>query len=199
MSSPRIGGALLGLILSTASVSAGEVPRLLADVNREPVATAPRGEPSGFFELGGRLLFSTADPGSLDQAILWSTDGTARGTVQLSTALCTAHCAGIVPLGTWHGITLLKIDIERGAPFQTARLGRTDGTAAGTFLLTGDLSNPNDYVPLTIQIPPSGGGFLFSACPISYEACQLWRSDGTRAGTTPFLGVDSLPFVDPRG
>jgi ELWxxDGT repeat protein len=199
MSSPRIGGALLGLILSTAPVSAGEVPRLLADVNREPVATAPRGEPSGFFELGGRLLFSTADPGSLDQAILWSTDGTARGTVQLSTALCTAHCSGIVPLGTWHGITLLRVTIDYGVGFEAIRLGRTDGTAVGTFLLTGDLSNPNDYVPLTIQIPPGGGGFLFSACLSSVDPCQLWRSDGTRAGTAPFLGADSLPFVDPRG
>ncbi len=198
MRSVWIGVSLVCLTLAAVPVRAGDGPYLLADVNREPVATAPRGEPSGFFELGGRLLFSTADPDSLDQAILWSTDGTARGTVQVSTTLCAAHCAGITPLGTWRGITLLRIDIDREPPFQTARLGRTDGTAAGTFLLTGDLFNEDDEVPLTIQIPPGGGGFLFSACPTSYEACQLWRSDGTRAGTAPFLGTDGLPFLDPR-
>ena len=197
MRSAWIGVCLIGLALAAAPAGAGEVPHLLADVNREPFQTSPRGEPSGFFELGGRLLFSTADPDSLDQAILWSTDGTARGTAQISTTLCTDHCAGITPLGTWHGITLLKVSIDRVVPFQTSRLGRTDGTAAGTFLLTGDFFE--DFFPLAIQIPPGSDGFLFSGCSSSYEACQLWRSDGTRAGTALFQGTDGLPFLDPRG
>jgi ELWxxDGT repeat protein len=198
MRSAWIGVCLIGLALTAAPAWGGEAPVLLADVNREPLPISPRGEPSGFFELGGRLLFSTADPDSLDQAILWSTDGTARGTVQVSTTLCTAHCAGITPLGTWHGITLLKVDFERDIPFRIPRLGRTDGTAAGTFLLTGDLLNEDYYVPLTIQVPPGSDGFLFSYCSNSNEACQLWRSDGTRAGTALFQGTDGQPFFDPR-
>ena len=92
---------LAGIVLAPAAVRAEEGPYLLADIARGPVAPSTVSlseEPSGFFQLGDRLLFSTADPDSLDQAILWSTDGTARGTVQLSTTLCVSTgCRASLP------------------------------------------------------------------------------------------------------
>jgi hypothetical protein len=61
-----------------------EVPHLLANLNREVSQSSVEGEPAGFFELRGRLLFTTSELISLSQAILWSTDGTAAGTVKIS-------------------------------------------------------------------------------------------------------------------
>ncbi|HVR97493.1 MAG TPA: hypothetical protein VMW27_12820 [Thermoanaerobaculia bacterium] len=187
----------LGLLLALPPAWADAAPHLLGDLNREPPYRALRGMPSGFFQLGERLFFSTADPESLDQGILWSTDGSARGTRQVSAALCMDHCADILPLGMWRGIMLLRIKILRGAD-ETYRLGRTDGTAAGTFLLTEELSSGDYLEPLKIYVVPGADAVFFSACPLG--VCSLWRSDGTVDGTAAFLSpLDGTRFFDPRG
>ncbi|HVR97494.1 MAG TPA: hypothetical protein VMW27_12825 [Thermoanaerobaculia bacterium] len=189
----------LGLLLVLPPAWADAAPHLLGNLNREPPDPVLRGMPSNFFQFGERLFFSTADPESLDQGILWSTDGSARGTQQVSTTLCTDHCAAILPLGTWRGIMLLRIKILRGA-HATYRLGRTDGTAAGTFLLTEELYNSDGLEipsPLQIYVVPGAGAFFFPAC--RGRVCSLWRSDGTVAGTVPFLSLDGTRFLDPYG
>src|SRR4051794_3710417 len=138
MRGARIAGLCLGLILAARHGRADEVPHLLADINESPAAwdaTSLPEEPAGFFNLGGRLLFSTANPRNDDRGILWSTDGTAQGTVQVSAALCSPPCLNILPKGAWQGIELLGADIGDPYVSPTFRLGRTDGTAAGTFLL----------------------------------------------------------------
>jgi ELWxxDGT repeat protein len=190
----------LGLLLVLPSAWADAAPHLLGNLNRGPSDPVLRGMPANFFQLGKRLLFSTADPESLDQGILWSTDGSARGTRQLSTTLCTNHCAAIVPLGTWRGIELLRIKILLPGAYKSYRLGRTDGTAAGTFLLTEELSS-DEYSeppsPLKIYVIPGANAFFFSAC---LEVCSLWQSDGTVAGPVPFLSpLDGTRFRDPHG
>lgn len=190
---------LLALLLVRPLAWAEGAPRLLGNLNRGQPDPGLRGMPSNFFQLGKRLYFSTADPESLDQGILWSTDGSARGTQQLSTTFCPDHCAAIVPLGTWRGIELLRIKILRDA-YESYRLARTDGTAAGTFLLTEELSN-DEYSeppsPLKIYVIPGANAFFFSAC---LEVCSLWQSDGTVAGTVPFLSPpDGTRFRDPHG
>ena len=196
----RIAGLLLGLLLAAAPAPGAEVPRLLADVNRELTPGAHRGEPSGFFEMGGRLFFSTANPDSLDQAILWSTDGTGAGTVQLSTTLCLSSCQDIQPLAAWHGVTFLRVGAHRNSFNSFDRLARTDGTPEGTFPLTPLLRNEFFSEPLILHALPGEGGVFFSGCgPADSGACTLWRSDATRAGTSVFRGPDSAPFFTPRG
>jgi ELWxxDGT repeat protein len=191
-----IAGLLFGLVLAMGPVRAEEVPHLLADINRTPripFSTPLHEEPSGFFELGGRLLFSTADFASLDQGILWSTDGTVAGTRQLSTSLCRSACKSITPIKVWQGVALLRI--ESGG---SVLLGRTDGTTAGTFLLTGDFYKDYYETPLDVYLSSDAGSFYFQGCRQT-EGCSLWRSDGTRAGTALVLGTDSLPFFEPHG
>ena len=179
--------------LAAASAGAQEAPHLLADVNHSPYVPYSfevREEPEDFFNLGGRLLFSTADPSSLDQAILWSTDGTAEGTRQVSTTLCLSHCESISPLGVVNGVALLGVTASYGS----SSLARTDGTPGGTYLLGGDFAfdrNPQVF------LMPGSGIFLFPTCAPDPD-CRLWRSDTTRAGTGPFLGTDALPFVGPH-
>ncbi|HEX4964031.1 MAG TPA: hypothetical protein VF173_24605 [Thermoanaerobaculia bacterium] len=202
MLSLRIEGVLVGLLLTVPPAWADGAPHLLANLSRETVPISsleePLGEPAGFFELGGRLFFSTAtgDPQSLDQGILWRTDGSARGTEQISTSLCPPPCSGIVPLATWRGIKLLRSAFSDG--FETMyRLGRTDGTSAGSFLLPGDLFRDEDYNPPQVYVVAGADAFFYSAC--QGDDCLLWRSDGTRSGTTALHGVDGLPFFDPMG
>jgi len=193
----RILTFLLAAAGLAASAGAQEAPHLLADINRAPHApysTDLREEPTDFFNLGDRLLFSTADQDSLDQGILWTTDGTSAGTRQISTTLCVSACGRISPLGVQDGLALLRIDSHSDGVFSLTRLGRTDGTPGGTFLLTGDFLF--DGTPLEI-FPLPGGAFLFPGCPPG-EPCRLWRSDGTRAGTGIFVGMDALPFIAPH-
>src|SRR4051794_7472708 len=184
----KIVGALLGLTLAAAPVRAGGVPYRLGDLNTAPgsplfTVLMP---PTGFISLGGRALFSTADPRTGDEGILWSTDGTAPGTVALSSSLCPAPCQSIRPLAVWHGLALLQAFPGFAPPY----LLRSDGTPAGTFPLP-LLGTIN---PMDIQAPPSGSFFFFNACSPSLQ-CGLWRSDGTPAGTGVLKGAGGLSFV----
>ncbi|PYQ61787.1 MAG: hypothetical protein DMF53_14500, partial [Acidobacteria bacterium] len=103
--------SLLSLLsLFTAPALAG-APYRLGDLNTapgSPLFTVPV-PPTGFISLGNKALFSTADPETGEEGILWSTDGTAPGTVALSSSLCPSPCQGIRPLAVWHGIALLQV------------------------------------------------------------------------------------------
>jgi ELWxxDGT repeat protein len=189
MRGSRIAGALLWLVLATVPARAAEVPHRLADINQtsaDPSENRLFEEPSNFFELGGRLLFSTAGS-SMDEGILWSTDGTAAGTVQVSSSICPLPCHNIVPLKVWNGIALLRIGIGDAFSSSSFRLARTDGTAAGTYLLADAL----DADP--VFGPP--GFFYFVSCK-SYDSCEVQRSDGTRDRTRAVPAANHLPFSD---
>jgi len=197
-------GFLLSLLavfaFSAAPIQAGGAPYLLGNFNKAPGSPplfSVERPPTGFISLGNRALFSTADPYLADEGILWSTDGTAQGTVVVSSSLCPAPCSSIRPLATWHGLALLAaFQALQGFydRFAQPRLLRSDGSPAGTFPLTGLLS---DLHPVEIQAPPSGSFFFFNACPLSQE-CSLWRSDGTPAGTGELKGANGLPFPYPN-
>ena len=188
-----IAGALICLTLAASIARAGEPPRRLGNLNMapgSPLLKLPM-PPGGFVPLGGRLLFSTADPQSGDEGILWSTDGTAPGTVTVSSSLCPAPCSSIRPLAAWRGLVLLQVFVGPDSLYAQHRLVRTDGTAAGTFPLTGFLQ---DGIP-DVHAPPGGPFFYFNTCNFGSE-CRVWRSDGTLAGTGELRGADSLPFFD---
>ncbi len=187
MRGSRIAGALLGLVLAAAPARAVEIPYRLADIHQtfaDPSSNSLFEEPSNFFELGGRLLFSTAGS-TTDEGILWSTDGTAAGTVQISSSICPLPCHDIVPLKVWNGIALLRIGVG-DSYLSSSRLARTDGTAAGTYLLADSI----DADP--VFGPP--GVFYFVGCKADYSSCEIRRSDGTRAGTRAVPAANHLPF-----
>jgi ELWxxDGT repeat protein len=195
MRGSRVAAGLLWLVFAALPVRAGETPSLLADINRapaDPSSASLSEEPSGFFPLGGRLLFSTAGSRT-DEGILWSTDGTAAATVQVSSSLCPAPCRRISSLAFWHGIALLQ---TATGDFGGIFLARTDGTTAGTLLLTGDGAVDPVFAG-ELFAPPDAGAFYFKGCLPSSQ-CQLWQSDGTRAGTRVVLGADLLPFDNPH-
>src|SRR5436305_11097871 len=169
-----------------------EAPRLLADINSQPPQAGAFGvaEPSGFFTLNGRLLFSTASPDSEDEGILWSTDGTPAGTVQVSSSLCASPCGAISLQGVWRDRAYLFTYPEQGYP----QLWSTDGTAAGTSTLHDPGGKPENFISFFTS--PELGALYF----VGYDSSQgelLWVSDGTPGGTRPLLGTDGYPFQTP--
>jgi ELWxxDGT repeat protein len=185
---------LAGLCLlatSTLSLPArgDEAPHRLAIFNAAPLPLQPSDtlpeEPADFLTLGNRLLFSTAGVNDKDGGILWSTDGTAAGTAQISSSLCPFPCQEIVPVAELNGVAVLKIFVDRSTAL--FRLARTDGTPAGTYLLS-DSIDPN-----TEPVFAQPDFFFFSHCS-ELDVCQLWRSDGTSGGTRAVPAANGLVF-----
>jgi ELWxxDGT repeat protein len=128
----------------------------------------------GSLSLGSRVLLSYSPAGpNGDQ--LWSTDGTAAGTIDLTGSGIYAPI--LDPGGLLAGGRLVTADSNG--------IVATDGTASGTFQLkSGPLGN-SDY---SFHLASLGSIVVFSieSGPDYNDADggdQLWRSDGTVAGT----------------
>ncbi len=139
------------------------------------------------FEWNGALLFSAGNT-------LYLSDGTANGTVALFSGVSSAQHFAADQAGTV--VYFSGRDQAGDEPW------RTDGTAAGTFRLkdirpgTGLVasSQPEQFVAL-------GGGMMFRAND-GIHGVELWRTDGTSAGTNLLADLDpgsgwSLPQLHP--
>jgi ELWxxDGT repeat protein len=185
----------VGLVVSLCFVAPGSLlgaaARLLIDANPAsppPGASGVYRPPSQLTALGGRAIFfvessddafyqATPGPGIM----LWVTDGTEEGT-ELIASFCTDEIAGCQGrarvLGRVGGAVLFEVPKVR---FNYDReLWRTDGTREGTFLLKSVICPPADPTDATEVI--AGGAFFFAGADAE-AGCQLWRSDGTVAGT----------------
>jgi len=161
-------------------------------------------QPRGFTLFNGALYFSayTADHG--DE--LWKTDGTPAGT-----ALVADVEPGWVgnPFNTWPvdsspaDLTVLgeTLFFSAGSPYGYGReLWRSDGTTAGTALVAdinpqvyylGYGSDPGDLTAVN-------GILYFSAEDGGDAGRELWRSDGSAAGTALVKDVYPGSGVDPN-
>jgi len=132
--------------------------------------------PGGFTNVNGTLYFS-ADDGANGHE-LWKSDGTAAGTVLVK---------DIAPGGSSFPSWLTNVN---GTLFFRANDGRnghelwkSDGTAAGTLLVKDINPNGNGISPF-----PRGGftnvnGTLYFNADDGTSGRELWKSDGTTAGT----------------
>ena len=144
-----------------------------------------------FAELGGSLLF-LADDG-IHGFELWRTDGTEAGTgmvkeIRPGTGSPFDADRGPDRILHWEHIEIggtmyfLADDGVRGF-----ELWRTDGTDAGTFLLNditpGSRGGFGTYIfPLPLLGTQVGGSFFFRARD-DVDGDELWKTDGTPAGT----------------
>jgi uncharacterized repeat protein (TIGR01451 family) len=148
----------------------------------------------------GSTLFFAADDGAHGRE-LWKSDGTAAGTqlvADISPGLTASNPYGFQELG---GKLLFTTS---GSTVGQQALWVSDGTAAGTAILTGDTTNmPGAPFFQPAFLGKLGGVALFSAATAA-EGRELWRTDGTAAGTSlvadfrpgsgSFLAQASPPF-----
>lgn len=136
-----------------------------------------RGSELNNFCIVDNTIYFTAESEGAFNEILWKTDGTAAGTVNLYTW----------PQGPERPGYLTNVD---GTLFFTAgdvnegrSLWKSDGTKAGTMLVkdihTGDVGFSSDEFSRLTNF----GGTLYFAANDGVHGRELWRSDGTAAGT----------------
>lgn len=138
---------------------------------------------TGFAEAGGVLYFRSGDP-SLGQE-LWRTDGTPQGThlvADLAPKEASSSPENLTAVGGMLYFTTTQF--LNGADFiSSGTLWRSDGTAVGTYPITGGDAGP---VVTASQLHTDGARLYFigsSNVSPSNGDPKLWTSDGTRTGT----------------
>jgi ELWxxDGT repeat protein len=130
----------------------------------------------------GGLTVVTINGGDVERWGLWRTDGTVDGTVRLAT---------VEPIGmTAVGNRLFFFSSDDAG----LHLWTSDGTVQGTVQLATVNPNPKPGVPQADQMVALGGELYFVNADPADLAGDLWRSDGTAAGTTQLTG--SLAFAN---
>lgn len=172
---------------------------LVKDINP---GTAFAGSPGYLTEVGGALFFTAAD--GVHGKELWKSDGTAAGTVLVEDL--TASGGSLLTMLTAVGGTLF-FRLHDGDDH--SELWRSDGTAAGTVLLRefADIpiaSVPGEYYPGLGDLTAAGATLFFGADDGS-DGMELWKSDGTGAGTAqvedvqPGAGSSDPDWLVPGG
>lgn len=134
-------------------------------------------------EFGGDLIFGNPSG-------LWRTDGTATGTVQISTDL----------EGAFEFTSLGDALVFRGnSDYYDQEPWRTDGTAGGTAMIADVVPGYNMQAfgccantSRPRQLTPTGDVVFFvGESAEDYEDTELWRTDGTEEGTVRV--IDACP------
>ena len=150
--------------------------------------------PTALTNLNGVLLFFASDPAGGRE--LWRSDGTEKGTVRVK---------DILP-GPGSGIEALATLVRVGGHVyffasngvSGFELWKSDGTEVGTVIVKDINPGPASSMP---PFSASGGRIMievngmlfFSACDSS-AGCELWKSDGSGAGTVRVKDIEPGPF-----
>jgi ELWxxDGT repeat protein len=153
---------------------------LVKDINPGPGSSTPFGVPLDLINVGGILLLNPDD--GTNGLELWRSDGTAGGTT-LVKDINRGSASSAPRLITVVGSTVLFAagDLAHGA-----ELWRTDGTRRRTTLVKDIFpgGRPSEIEEITVV----GATVFFRAFDGIFDegghGFELWRSDGTRRGTT---------------
>lgn len=146
--------------------SAGTV--MVKDVNAKNYSSEPR----RLVDLNGTLIFE-ASVNNNQGNVVWSSDGSAAGTVPTNLPITlTSEVANVNGL----------LYFTAYSPSTSNGLWKSDGTAAGTTFIT--------PLPNAIDSPTNVNGTLFFTLYEGSYGAELWKSDGTAAGTTLVKDID---------
>lgn len=140
-----------------------EGTRMVAELTPGDTGDAATGE-EGFVASGDLVWFWYADPFDDDELALWRTDGTREGTFAVARNLG-SYAGDLAPIGA-RGVVARSSD----------RFLSSDGTIEGTRFVKGDLF-PQQLVS-------------FRGLVYFIHERELWRTDGTEAGTSLVGGFD---------
>ncbi len=152
------------------------------------VNPGPNGyNPTSLTVFGNMLYFNACD--STNGCELWSSNGTTSGTA-LFKDICPGTCSSfpdrLIPVS---GVTMGSAHLFFVASDGTTgrELWKTDGTPAGTVLVKDicpGTCNSDPYDLTVLQQSLITSTLFFSACTSNaFASCNLWKSDGTDAGT----------------
>jgi len=137
------------------------------------------GDPENFAEHNGLLYFSAS---GLDGAELWVTDGTGAGTKQVAN-ISASFGSDPNSLVSCNGYLLFVAS----ANFSDPELWRSNGTQAGTAMVKninptggGLQTQPNATEQRLVKI----GNTVYFSANNGVNGIELWKSDGTEAGTS---------------
>jgi ELWxxDGT repeat protein len=140
-------------------------------------SSAPRAPLSGLTTLGNGMLF-TSDDGVHGQE-LWRTDGTAAGTAILTNTV-RPNFGDAADLTRLNNLVIFDVYTSTlpTQPQNFTSLWRSDGTPAGTQLITKDVTFGRADHAI------SGNTLFFANSPKDHSSnVELWKTDGTTAGT----------------
>ena len=132
-------------------------------------------ELGNFVELDDRVIFTGQGYGADPDFAVWSTDGTPAGTYEIHDAID----FGAAPTRMGDNVYFTE----------NGRLYRSDGTPAGTELLT-----PNGPFVYGGWLEASGNTLYFPADDGAHGT-ELWKSDGTAAGTSMVADITPGPAI----
>lgn len=170
------GGASVGReLFSSDGTESGTV--MLADLYAGRLSSNPR----YLTVCNGKLCFNAQD--SIHGSELFLSNGTASGTVAVDSV------AGIGGLNPWNLSTVNFAGVGERLLFQgfhyesgaTSKPWISDGTANGTGVLKDIFQGNTGFI--SVKYTAFAGGALFSATDGSPIGRELWKTDGTNAGT----------------
>jgi ELWxxDGT repeat protein len=134
---------------------------------------------NGQIAVGSRLIMSAYDNGV---ARLWSTDGTGPGTVEIGPSSITfgPDALGVLADGR------VVFQVRAGT---TASMWVSDGTPSGTTLLL----SPSNHIQMRTTNTWSTDAVIYYTGGDGTTGVELWRTDGTVAGTRLVRDVDPGP------
>jgi trimeric autotransporter adhesin len=164
----------IGLILlATLSLSVQAGAATKVSMVKDITPGSADSSPKGFESLGGILLFG-ASRSDADVDKLWRSDGTASGTQRIER---------IWP--QYMTRFRRRVFFAASDASHSDELWKTDGTAAGTKLVKDIIPGGDGSYPIGFQ--KVGRALFFQAAgrqePSAAQDRELWKSDGTRAGT----------------
>ncbi len=158
---------------------------MVADVN----TGGPSSNPSGLTVYNGVLYFSATDGNSSSdhKTELWRSDGTAAGTWMVKDINPGNHDSNPAEFKVVNGILYFAAMDGNSAHDHGNELWRTDGTAAGTWMVSDISSGKGDSNPSHLT---DVNGTLFFSANDGGSGTELWKSDGTAAGTVMVADIN---------
>jgi ELWxxDGT repeat protein len=137
-------------------------------------------ELSAFIAVGNTVFFSAGAQG------MWRTDGTVAGTLQMNTG--DQFFSGLRGMNVNSNGTLYFTGFNTA---QGHEIWKSDGTSAGTVLVKDVRPGAGSSLFEVIGNPsgPDGKGGVYFSADDGVNGRQIWKSDGTSAGTVPVYGA----------